>query len=130
MLKPEGVKPLERFLPEVDSYFEMLIQACDLVPKDELVPGIDWCKLDLIKEKESFDVQAIRWLSHIEPLQKSELVSASKALSYSVVSGSSTRSEKLRSQVRLKVATVAIAAAQAIWFGIGKFTTNSRKLSR
>ena len=23
-----------------------------------------------------------------------------------------------------------IAAAQAIWFGIGKFTTNSRKLSR
>ena len=108
MLKPEGVKPLERFLPEIDSCFEKLIEACDPVPKDELVPGTDWSKLDLMKEKESFDVHAVRWFSHNEPLQKSELVSASKAPSYSVMSGSSTKSEKLRSQVRLKVATVAM----------------------
>ena len=51
MLKPEGVKPLERFLPEIDSCFEKLIEACDLVPKDELVPGTNWSKLDLMKEK-------------------------------------------------------------------------------
>ena len=51
MLKPEGVKHLERFLPEVDSCFEKLVEACDLVPKDELVPGIDWSKLDQMKEK-------------------------------------------------------------------------------
>ena len=108
MLKSEGNKPLERFLPKVDSRFEKLIEACDLVPKDELVPGTEWSKLDLMKEKASFDVQAVRWLSHNKPLQKSDLVNASKAPSYSVVSGSLTKSEKLHSQVTLKVATIAM----------------------
>ena len=58
-------------------------------------------------------MHAVRWLSNNEPLQKSELVSASKAPSYSVVSGSSTKSKKLRSQVRLKVATVAMEQESA-----------------
>ena len=84
------------------------MEACDFVYKDELVPGTDWSKLYLMKESESFDAHAVRWLSHNEPLQKSDLVSAIKALSYSVVSGSSTKSEKLRSQVRLKVAFVGL----------------------
>ena len=53
MMKPEGAKPLERFLPEVDSCFDKLMEACDLVPKDELVPGTDWSKLDLMKESKN-----------------------------------------------------------------------------
>ena len=73
MLKPEGVKPLERFFPEIDSCFERLIEACDPVPKDELVPDTDWSKLDLMKEKESFDVHAVRWLSHNEPCKSQTL---------------------------------------------------------
>ena len=69
----KGVRLLNRFLPEVDSCSEKLIKAYDLVSEDQLVPSTDWCKLDLIKEKESFDVHAVRWLSHNEPLEEQSL---------------------------------------------------------
>ena len=41
MLKPEGARPLEKFLPEIDRCYEKLIEACDA--ELNRAPDTDWC---------------------------------------------------------------------------------------
>ena len=106
MMKPKGVHPLENLLPEIDVY-ERLLHVCEDLQSSDIVPGTNWCKADIKREKSGFDVHAITWISHNEYQMN---VRDTKTLSAhgSYISSSSVGSAKLKSRVKLKVASTAM----------------------
>ena len=106
-MKPEGVHPLEKLLPDIDNVYEQLLYVCEDLQSSDIVPGTNWCKADIKREKSEFDVHAITWISHNEYQMN---VRGTKTLSAdgSYRSSSSVRSAKLKSRVKLKVASTAM----------------------
>ena len=80
---------------------------CEDLQSSDIVPGTNWCKADIKREKLELDVHAITWISHNEYQMN---VRGTKTLSAdgSYRSSSSIRSAKLKSRVKLKVALIAM----------------------
>ena len=116
MVKREGVSATKALLPAIDSCFDELMKMCLETADDELVPGLYVSKADLIKEKLAFDVQVSSWICESERLVSAVDILEAAPMIASVArdspsccsSSSSTRSKKLESQVKLKVASVAV----------------------
>ena len=66
MMKPEGVYPFEKLLSEIVNVYEQLLHVCEDLQSSDIVPGTNWCKADVKKEKSEFDDQAITWISYNE----------------------------------------------------------------
>ena len=116
MVKREGVSATKALLPAINSCFDELMKMCVKTADDDLVPGLYVSKADLIKEKLAFDVQVSSWICESERLVSEEDMLEAAPMIASVArhspsccsSSSSTHSKKLESQVKLKVASVAV----------------------
>ena len=116
MVKRKGVSATKALLPAIESCFDELLKMCVETADDELVPGLYVSKADLIKKKLAFDVQVSSWICESERLVSEEDILEAAPMIASVArhslsccsSGSSTRSKKLESQAKLKVASVAV----------------------
>ena len=102
-----GCTPIRKLLPEIDNIYEQLLHVCEDLQSSDIVPGTNWCKADVQREKSEFDVHAIAWISHNEYQMN---VRGTKTLSVdgSYRSSSSVRSAKLKSRVKLKVTSTAM----------------------
>ena len=54
MMNPEGVHPLEKLLSENDNVYGQLLLMCEDFQSSDIVPGTNWCKADVKKEKSKF----------------------------------------------------------------------------
>ena len=111
MLKTEGVKPLKKLLPEIDEHYNELLtklNACEGLDENEIYGSTDWCKADLVREKLDFDIHCRSWLSSQEAVASREDQEEMSVSARSSHSRSSTASEKLKSKVKLKVASTAL----------------------
>jgi len=111
LINQETHVAFHEFLPMLNKQYETLMDACKSFIDNEIITGTDWCKSDLIKTKQEFDSQVITELtkslslSHV-PDDRRSLGSSSSNTSRS--SRSSVRSEKRKSKVKLKVASIAV----------------------
>lgn len=74
-----------------------------------VIPVVNLTKKNVISEKQKFDEQVERWIKEVEDRKKAESSVSSASRSYR--SGSSNRSQKVESRVKLKVAATAVDQA-------------------
>ena len=109
MLKPDGVNPLRSLLPDIEKCYKKFLNVSETIGDNEVISVVEITKQDVIIEKQKFDSQSKSWIAD---LLKTVPVSSIKSVAFSMkssTSSSSSRSQKVISQVKFKVASAAIS---------------------
>ena len=110
MMKPEGYKALKKLLPLIDLCYDKLLRICEELNEKGCLTEFEWRRTDVTKEKENFDCHVNSWFTGQDAakLVEGDIAPQSSVGTKSNCTRSSTASEKLRSQVRLEVASAAM----------------------
>ena len=110
IMKPEGYKALKKLLPFINICYDKLLRVCEELNEKGCLIDFEWRRTDVTKEKENFDRHKKFWFTGQDEakLVEGDIVPQSSVWTKSNCTRSSTVSEKLRSQVKLEVASAAI----------------------
>ena len=61
--------PALRDFPKLNQHFEKLIEVCESFKETEIIPGTNWCRKDIVKEKQEFDSNALSLLTKAMSLE-------------------------------------------------------------
>ena len=109
MLQPDGLNPLCFLLPDIGKCYQKFLNVSETIGDNEIIPVVEITKPDVVIEKQKFDSQSKSWIAD---LPKTVSVSSIKSVASSIksfTSSSSSRSQKVMSQVKLKVASAAMS---------------------
>ena len=109
LLKPDGLNPLHSLLPDIEKCYKKFLHVSETVGDSEGILVVKITKQDMVIKKQKFDGQSKSWIGD---LFKTVPVSSTKSVTSSIKSSTSSsfsRSQKVMSQVKLKVASATMS---------------------